>query len=120
MNLARLAGYSVVATAVAMPLSAVALWLFFSGAGSFYGPINDVLIALALVLLGPALLAYRRLTAAVAGRWFTVSTYLALAGIGIAALGQILLVVGVISLEASFVTFGVGSVALLAGGACLA
>lgn len=116
----RLAGYCAVGAAIAMPISGVALWLFFAGAGNHFGPINDMFIALALLLLAPAAWVYRRVTKEVAGGWFTVGTYAGLAGIGLAAAGQLLLVAGVINLETSFVTFGVGTLGFLAWGGSLA
>lgn len=89
-------------------LSLVAIVLFFGGAGFLFGPINDVLVALTLVLLVPAILAVRLLAGGRAGSWFSVLSAVAIAGMIGAAVGQLLLVVGVIDLQTSFLTGGIG------------
>lgn len=108
------AGYATFAAIVTLVLSGAALALFFGGAGAFWGPVNDVLIAVSLFLLIPALLAVRELArSAGVGTWFEALTLLALAGMVLAAIGQLLLVVRVIDLQASFVTGGLGTLPFL-------
>lgn len=105
---------AVTATRIAIVLFVIslgALALFFGGAGAFWGPINDVAIAFALLLLIPAVL-----VVGVAGGtpvWFQVLSWLAILGILVAAGGQLLLVVGVIPLGVTFVTGGLGFTPLL-------
>lgn len=96
---------------ITLVLSGVALTLFFGGAGYVFGPINDVLVAATLLLLIPPALAVKRL----AGdrTWLTVVTWVAIAGMVEAAAGQLLLVVGVIDLQTSFITGGIGILPVL-------
>lgn len=97
-------------------LSAIALALFFGGAGYVFGPINDVLIAITFFLLVPGIVAVQRLAGGRVGAWFAVASVLAIIGLVEAAVGQLLLVVGVISLQTSFMTFGVGVLPFVAWG----
>lgn len=98
---------------ITLVLSGVALTLFFGGVHYVFGPINDVLVAATLFLLIPPALALRQVTDDRAGAWFTVVTWLAIAGMVEAAAGQLLLVAGVIDLQTSFVTGGIGIVPVL-------
>lgn len=107
-TLLRAAGWAAFATIPIMVGSGIALWLFFGGAGAAYGSMNDLLVAVALILLALPVIAIRSMAAPTAGRWFEVVTWLAVGGIVIAAAGQVALVVGLISLEGSFVTGGLG------------
>jgi hypothetical protein len=104
----RLAGYASIAIAPTITASGVCLWLFFDGAGSIFGPLNDVLVAVSLLLLGVPVVVIREMTSGWVGRWFGVVSLAALAGIALAAAGQLLLVAGVISLDMSFVTGSLG------------
>lgn len=108
------AGFAAAAAAVTFLLSAVALALFFGGAGRWWGPVNDVFVAVTSMLLIPVIFAVMEgaqdgTIAAVLG---SVS-WLAIAGAILMAAGQLLLVAGRISLEASFATGGVGVLPLL-------
>lgn len=98
---------------VTLVLSGVALVLFFGGAGFIFGPINDIFVAITLFLLMPGVYIVRWLAKGRVGPWFDILSWLALAGMLLAAIGQLLLVVGVIDLQTSFVTGGVGILALL-------
>lgn len=110
----RAAGTSMLAAAVTLALSAVSLALFFGNVAYIFGPINDVLMAIAMVLVVPAVLVVRDLAGHRAGAWFTALTWLALGGIALLVVGQVLLVTGVIGLMTSFATLGLGLVGLLA------
>ncbi len=114
MTLGDLAAGSTVAAAAAIMISAAALVLFFGGAGSFWGPVNDVFVACFLLLLLPTVVAVWRLSPDDIGPWFGILSAAAMAGILVAAIGQLLLVAGVISLDASYVTGGVGILPVLA------
>jgi hypothetical protein len=113
MTLGDLAAWSTLAAIGALVVSAVALALFFGGAGAFWGPVNDVFVALFLFLLLPAVVAVWRLSPDDIGPWFGILSLAAMAGIVVAAVGQLLLVAGVIELQTSFVTGGVGVVPVL-------
>src|SRR5262245_14678381 len=107
-SLYRIAGISTVVALIAFVISAIALGLFFGGAGEVFGPINDVFIAIALVSLIPAIIAVDRLAGADTGLWLRIISILAVVGAIIGAAGQLLLVVGVIDLDTSYVTGGIG------------
>lgn len=94
--------------------AAVSIALFFGGAGYVFGPINDVTTAATLVLIAPGVLAIRRLAGARAGSWFSLLTYVTVAGFALAAGGLLALVAGLISLNDSFVTGGIGILPFLA------
>ena len=111
-SLARLAGFSAAAAIPTLFLSAVALALFFRGAGERWGPVNDVLVALTLLLLILPILALPGVVENPEG-WFVALGYVAIAGIAVAAIGQLLLVARVIGLNTSFVTGGVGILPLI-------
>jgi hypothetical protein len=113
MTLGDLAAWSTLAAIGALIVSAVALALFFGGAGSFWGPVNDVFVALFLFLLLPAVVAVWRLSPDDIGPWFGILSLAAMAGIAVAAVGQLLLVAGVIELRTSFVTGAIGVVPIL-------
>jgi hypothetical protein len=104
----RAAGYSAVLALVALIGAGVTIALFFGGAGAFWGPINDVLTAIALAALILPVLAVDRLAGSTALPWIRIVTVAAVAGLTLAAVGQMLLVVGVIDLETSFITGGLG------------
>jgi hypothetical protein len=109
----RAAGISAALAVVAFVISAIALTLFFGGAGQIWGPINDVFIALCMIALILPIVAIDRMAEGQAGVWLRVVTVAALAGAVLAASGQILLVVGVIDLQTSYVTGGLGFLPVL-------
>jgi hypothetical protein len=113
-DLDRLAGTSTWVALVALVLSAIALALFFAGAGSFWGPVNDALIVVAVLAMIPAVLAVDRLAGDHGSPWTRIVTIAAIAGIVLMAVGQTLLIVGRLSLEGSYVTGGVGVIPFLA------
>lgn len=108
-----LAGSAALLAVATLVVAGVALALYFGGVADIFGPVNDIFTALTLLLTVPAVEAVRRLGAG-AGWWVSPLSGLTVAGLLIAALGSILLVGGVISLGASFATFGVGMLPLLA------
>ena len=118
--LLRAAGWSAIGAIAALVLAGITIALFFGGAGAQYGPLNDLFSALGLALLALPIVAVWWLVRGETGPWFGVVSLLALAGIVIAAGGQLLLVAGAISLETSFVTGGVGLVPLLIWAVALA
>ncbi len=106
-TLLRTAGVS---AAVAIPLlviSGIALALFFGGQGAFWGPVNDVFISLTMIALLLPIIAVDRL-AADSVPWMRLVSIIAFAGCVLVAVGQFALVAGIISLQASFVTGGIG------------
>lgn len=118
--LLRAAGYAAFLIIPLLIASGIALWLFFAGAGAVFGPINDLLTAACLGLLALPVLALRSIAGPQVGSWFDIVSALALVGLALAAIGQVLLVIGVISLQASFVTGGLGIVPVLVWGIALA
>lgn len=113
-DLYRMAGISTWIALVALVLSAIALALFFAGAGQFWGPVNDALIVVTAITLLPGVLAVARLAGDHAAPWVAVLTVAAIAGLVLVAVGQTLLIVGRLSLEGSYVTFGLGLIPFLA------
>ena len=114
MTLGDLAGWSALAAVATLLASGVTIALFFGGAGAFWGPLNDLFTALTMILLLPVMLAVLRLAPDDIGPWFAILTFAAVAGILLGAAGQLLLVAGGISLQASFVTGGVGIAPVIA------
>ena len=113
-DLYRMAGISTWIALVALVLSGIALALFFAGAGAFWGPVNDALIVVTAFALLPGIVAVARLAGDHAAPWVAILTVAAIAGLVLVAVGQTLLIVGRLSLEGSFVTFGLGTVPFLA------
>lgn len=112
-TLFRAAGVS---AAIAIPLliiSGIALALFFGGQGAFWGPVNDVFIALTMVALLLPIIAVDRL-AADAAPWLRVVSIVAFLSCILIAVGQLALVAGIIDLNASFVTGGIGFLGIIA------
>lgn len=94
--------------------AAIAIGLFFGGAGAVFGPINDVTTAATLLLLVPGVLAVARLSRGRAGAWFAGLSYVTVAGLGLAAFGLLALVGGAITLNDSFLIGGIGMLPFLA------
>lgn len=113
-TLLRAAGSSAIVALIALIVSGVTLALFFGGAGAIWGPLNDVATAVMLVALLLPVVAVDRLATPGSGIWLRIVTVAALAGLTLAAVGQLALVAGVIDLETSFVTGGVGIVPFFA------
>ena len=114
MTLGDLAAYCALGAIVTLVVAGITLALFFGGAGSYWGPVNDIFSALSLVLLLPVMLAVLRLAPDDIGPWFAIVTVAAIVGVLVGAAGQVLLVLGGIGLQASFVTGGVGIMPVLA------
>lgn len=112
MDLTLPAGLATFAALATLVLSAIALALFFGGAGRFWGPVNDVFIAAtALLLIVPmAAIAHDHPGS---GTWYLAVTATAIAGAVVVAIGQLLLVAGAIGLQQSFVTGGIGVVPMV-------
>lgn len=108
MTLGEASGYGALAAAVTVVIAGVTLALFFGGAGAFWGPVNDVFVAITVLLLIPAIVAVTQLAPDDTRPWFTAVSVAAIGGAVVMAAGQLLLVAGVIGLNASFVTGGVG------------
>jgi hypothetical protein len=113
-DLYRLASWSTWVSLVALVISGVALAIFFAGPGEPFGSINDAFIALALVALIPAVLAVDRLAGSHGAPIVRIATVAAIAGIVLAAVGQVLLILRVITLEDSYITGGLGILPVLA------
>ncbi len=113
-TLLRAGGYAAFSIIPLLIASGIAFWLFLNGAGAIFGPINDLLVAVSLALLALPVLAHpldrRPARRAVVRRRQRCSRS---SGIAVAAVGQVLLVLGVIPLEASFVTGGLGILPVL-------
>lgn len=107
-GLFRSAGSSAQIAVVFLAAAAITIALFFGGAGQFWGPVNDVFDALLLLAIILPVLAVDRLAGPAAEPWIRIVTVAALAGLTLGAVGQILLVVGVIDLQTSFITGGLG------------
>jgi len=108
--LIRLAAYSAFLAVPTLLLAALFLALFFRGMGERYEPLNDVFSAFGLLLLVLPAFAVYTLTKEHVGAWLGIITWAAIAGMVLAAAGQVLLVLGVINLQTSFVTGGIGIV----------
>ena len=111
-TLYRTAGISAGIALVTLVISGIALGLFFGGAGAFWGPINDVFIAATGFALLLPILAVDRMAVAEAP-WIRVVTILVIGGALLMAIGQLLLVAGVITLNDSFITGGLGFATIL-------
>jgi hypothetical protein len=107
-DLYRAAAASTVVAIVALIAAGVTIALFFAGAGSFWGPVNDLFVVVTVLALILPILAVDRLAAANGVGWIRIVTVTAVCGSLLIAIGQILLVLSVISLGTSFVTGGVG------------
>jgi hypothetical protein len=110
----RRAGVSAYLAILALALPGIFLALFFGGAGELFGPLNDMFVALAMALLVLPAWALLEVEGLGGRRWFRVLTWLTIAGLILATVGQLLLVAGLITLEMSFVTGGLGILPVLA------
>jgi hypothetical protein len=119
-TLLMLGGASSLLAIPALLLAGYFLVLFFGGRGDRYGSLNDFFSAVTLLLLILPALGVYKLGRDDAGAWFTVVTWLAVAGMLIGALGQFALVLKLISLGASFVTGGLGITPVIAWGVSIA
>jgi hypothetical protein len=107
-SLLHAAGLSAILAIIALVVSGITIALFFGGAGAFWGPVNDLAAAVTLVLLLLPVIAIDRIAGPEAGTWLRIVSIAAICGITLAAAGQVLLVLGVIGLQSSFVTGGIG------------
>lgn len=114
VDLYRLATSSTWVSLVTLVISGVALAIFFAGPGEPFGSINDAFVAIALIALVPAILAVDRLAGDHLSPWVRIVTIAAVAGIVLAAIGNVLLILRVITLQDSFITGGLGIVPVLA------
>src|SRR5581483_7841007 len=110
MALFTVASGSALLATPALLLAGPFLALFFGGRGAWFGPLNDFFTAVCLLLLVPPALALLTAVGGQAGVWFTIVSWLAIAGMVLAGAGQLLLIVRVISLRTSFITGGTGLV----------
>jgi hypothetical protein len=111
-TLFRTAGISAAVATIALVVAGITLGLFFAGAGAFWGPVNDVFVTVTFVALLLPIVAVDRLGSD-AAPWIRIVSVIVFAACVVTAVGQIALVVGVISLQTSFVTFGIGTVGIL-------
>ena len=112
-TLFRSASISAGIAIITLIIAGVAFALFLGGAGAIFGPINDLAVVATVVALILPILAIDRVAADTAPwlRWVSIA---AIAGCVLIAVGQTLLVVGVLPLDGSFVTGGIGVVPVLA------
>jgi hypothetical protein len=113
-ELYRLASGTTWVSIVTLVIAAIALAIFFAGPGEPFGSINDAAIAITLILLIPAVLGVDRLAGDRFAPMVRVVTIAAIAGIVLAAVGQLLLIVRVITLEDSYITGSLGILPVLA------
>ena len=112
-TLFRTASVSVVIAVGTLIVAGITIAFFFGGMGRYWGPINDVFVsATAVALLLPILALVRAVGDGTP--WFRIVSYAALAGCVLIAVGQVLLVVSVIDLNASFWTGGLGVIPVIA------
>lgn len=110
------AGIAAIAGAVLLVVTAILLFVGTTGMTDAFGWANDIGAAVAMLVLSPAIVATRRLGGPRVPRWFDVLSWLALAGILVFVVGQLLLVVGVIRIGPAFLAVGTGISAVLAWG----
>jgi hypothetical protein len=107
-DLYRAAGASTIVAIIALVAAGIALALFFGGAGAVWGPVNDLFVVMTAIALIVPMLAVDRLAADQGVGWMRIVTIVAILGALLIAVGQTLLVLGVIDLLTSFVTCGLG------------
>ena len=112
-DLYRAAGASTVVAIVALVAAGITIALFFGGAGYFWGPVNDLFTIVTVLALILPILAVDRLAGANGVGWIRIVTVAAILGSLLIATGQLLLVLGVIELQTSFVTGGVGFIPIM-------
>ena len=110
----RTASRALYASVVIMVGSMIAISLFFGGFGAFWGPVNDVLVVATVLLLLPAMAVVQRLARGSVGAWFTVLTVAAALGAVVLSIGQLALVAGLITLDMSFTSGGLGVLPVIA------
>ncbi|MEO6059163.1 MAG: hypothetical protein ABIQ05_04220, partial [Candidatus Limnocylindria bacterium] len=81
IGLVRAAGYSAYAAIATLIVAAVTIALFLGGAGQFWGPVNDVFVSLTTLLLILPVLGILLLAGDQAGWWFSILSWLAIAGL---------------------------------------
>jgi hypothetical protein len=107
-DLYRAATASTVVAIVALIAAGITIALFFGGAGSFWGPVNDLFVVVTALAMILPILAVDRLATVNGVGWIRIVTVAAILGALLIAIGQMLLVLGVIELQTSFVTGGIG------------
>jgi hypothetical protein len=107
-TLMRTAGLSAFVAISFLVVSGIATALFFGGRGEPWGHLSDIAVSVTLMALVLPVIAVEQLARERTGIWLEVVSVAAIAGILLAATGQLLLVLGVIRLETSFVTGGLG------------
>ena len=107
------AGASAVVSLIALVVSGVALALFFGGAGAFWGPVNDMFLVVTVLALILPILAVDRIAAGQGVGWMRLVTIVTLLGVVIIAVGQTALVLGLLTLDGSYVTGGIGFIAIM-------
>jgi len=107
------AGASAVVSAIALVISGIALALFFGGAGAFWGPVNDMFLVVTVLALILPILAVDRLAAQQGVGWMRFVSIATIVGVVVIAVGQTALVLGFLSLDGSYVTGGIGFVAII-------
>jgi hypothetical protein len=112
-DLYRAAGASAVVALIALVIAGIALALFFGGAGTFWGPVNDLFIVVTTLALILPILAVDRLAAEHGVGWMRFVSIAAILGAVLIAVGQTALVVGALSLDGSYVTGGIGFIPIV-------
>jgi hypothetical protein len=112
-DLYRAAGASAVVALIALVIAGITIALFFGGAGAFWGPVNDMFVVVTVLALILPILAVDRLAAEAGIGWMRVVTIAAILGSVLIAIGQMALVLGLLSLQGSFVTGGIGFVPIV-------
>ena len=107
------AGASAVVSLIALVVSGIALALFFGGAGAFWGPVNDMFLVVTVLALILPILAVDRLAAGQGVGWMRIVSIVTVLGVVVIAVGQTALVLGVLTLDGSYVTAGVGFIAIM-------
>jgi len=107
------AGASAVVSLIALVVSGVALALFFGGAGAFWGPVNDMFLVVTVLALILPILAVDRIAAGQGVGWMRLVSIVTLLGVVIIAVGQTALVLGLLTLDGSYVTGGIGFIAIM-------
>lgn len=107
------AGASAVVSLIALVISGVALALFFGGAGAFWGPVNDMFLVVTVLALILPILAVDRLAAQQGVGWMRFVSIATIVGVVVIAVGQTALVLRLLTLDGSYVTGGIGFIAII-------